>query len=60
MKLVLDLREQARKEIETRSTLAFDVAKSHCQIFDNVKHLTWFLDVVEEELARNRLSDYDG
>jgi len=43
-------REAARKEIEQESNLALDVAYSHDQIFDNVKHTRWFRDAVAEQI----------
>ena len=43
---------QARQVITREDTLCFDVAAQHGQQFENVKHLTWFLDAVATELLR--------
>lgn len=40
----------AKNQIERRSKLCFDVAANMGQIFDNVKHMQWFVDAVADEL----------
>lgn len=42
---------RARKAIERRATVCFDVAAECGQMFDNIKHMSWFVAAVADELA---------
>jgi len=44
------LMARARRHIERRTELAFDVAWESGQMFDNVRHMRWFLVAVAREL----------
>ena len=44
-------RIQALTWIESRSVTAHDVAAEHGQIFDNVKHMDWFINAVAERIV---------
>ena len=45
--------EQAKKEIEDESDLALEVAEHHGQLFDNVKHMYWFIQEVAEKVKED-------
>lgn len=42
--------QQAREAIERGDEICYDVAAEHGQIFDNVKHMRWFIEAVSEQL----------
>lgn len=43
--------QRARKMIERgKADLLFDLCAEHGQIFDNVKHMRWFVELVAENL----------
>ncbi len=44
---------QAVNEIKLGSVLAYDVAVSFGQIFDNVKHMSWFRQAVAAAIDKN-------
>ena len=48
--------KKANRHIEQGSSLAYDVAAAHGQIFDNVCHMVWFRDL----LAAQILEDHNG
>jgi hypothetical protein len=45
---------EADREIEKNSSLALDVAEEHGQIFDNVKHMSWFKNEVADRIRDDR------
>lgn len=47
-------RVQAKAAIARGDTVCHDVARSQGQIYDNVKHMPWFIDAVAEELEANQ------
>lgn len=47
------LMARARRHIERRTELAFDVASGVGQMFNNVRHMRWFLVAVASELEGN-------
>ena len=42
--------ERAKSAIERGDTVAHDVAAENGQIFDNVKHMKWFIEAVADEM----------
>lgn len=42
--------DRARQAIENEEEICYDVAAENGQIFDNVKHMKWFVEAVAEEL----------
>ncbi len=45
-----DPMERARRAIERQDPICFDVAAEHGQMFDNVKHMKWFVTALAEEM----------
>ncbi len=45
------LNTRIRNEIQKRSILCFDICAEHDQIFDNVKHMSWFKIALGLELG---------
>lgn len=45
-----DKLKAAREAIEREDQVCFDVCADRCQIFGNVKHMTWFVEAVAQEL----------
>lgn len=45
--------QKAKKLIEAEDSLCYDIASSYGQIFDNVKHMAWFINAVAEGLTNN-------
>jgi hypothetical protein len=43
---------KARQAIERGDSIAYDVALNEGQIFDNVKHMRWFIEAVADELSQ--------
>ena len=41
-----DLNQRAINAIERREDCALEIAFAHGQMFDNVKHMTWFIAAV--------------
>ena len=41
---------RASEAIEDADMVCFDVAAEHGQMFGNVKHMTWFVEAVADEL----------
>lgn len=48
---IRDLKERAKAMIRAESQLCHDVADEHSQIFENVRHMRWFLLRVMLELT---------
>jgi len=44
--------DKAERAIERGDARCFDLAAEKGQIFDNVKHMKWFVQLVAEELYR--------
>jgi hypothetical protein len=42
--------EKAEKAIERGDERCFDLAVEYGQIFDNIKHMRWFIQIVAETL----------
>lgn len=49
----IDQIQEAKKLIEAEDPFCYDIASSHGQIFDNVKHMAWFINAVAEGLTNN-------
>jgi hypothetical protein len=49
--LPLDRIQAAKEAIENGDDICYDVAANHGQIFDNVKHMGWFIEEVANELS---------
>jgi len=50
-------RVQAKAAIARGDTVCHDVARNQGQIYDNVKHMPWFVDAVAEELEANPVEE---
>lgn len=48
-----DWTDRAIEAIERCDQVCYDVARHHCQQFDNVKHTSWFIEKVAERLKRD-------
>ena len=53
------LYESAKAAIEAGDDVAYDVASENGQMFDNVKHMQWFIEAVAREM-QNYIADYDA
>jgi len=42
---------QAMEAIENEDIVCFDVAAEYGQMFANVKHMTWFIEAVADEIG---------
>ncbi len=45
------LERRALRAIEQRKPICYDVAAEYGQMFDNVKHMRWFVRAVAEALS---------
>lgn len=50
-KTVDELVAKAKKAIENKEQFVFDIADNNGQIVDNVKHMTWFIDAVADQIT---------
>lgn len=48
-----NLKEKAQRAIDHRDSVCFAICAECSQIFDNVKHMRWFLKAVMRELDEN-------
>jgi hypothetical protein len=48
---------RASKLIEQEDPRCFDLAATHGQQFENVKHMTWFIDAVASTISEPLLTD---
>ena len=46
-----DAIKKAQRHIERESELVYDVVANTGQIFENVKHMKWFLLAIAQEIA---------
>ena len=59
-KLYTDYETKAQKEIENESDLALEVAEENGMIFDNVSHMSWFVQAVADRLKEeDKLDEKD-
>ena len=50
MKLKQRMTQIVEYLIDRKYSICYDVASESCQIFDNVKHMTWFKQALLDEL----------
>jgi hypothetical protein len=50
-KTIDDLISASKRAIDKKEQIIYDVADNKCQIVDNVKHTSWFIDAVANEIT---------
>lgn len=45
--------QRAQSAIENKETVVYDVAADCGQIVDNVKHMTWFVEAVAQQIRED-------